>query len=508
MYVLNGILVCFLIGGVFMCYRNERTPIVPFLRFCSLLAVAVGTTWAQWGNPVVDTITATQAREETSLQSLCIDDSGWVHLVWKQQQMLGWRIFYCTNSPTGIWSVPEEVGDSTAASFNPGIAVSSGSGIPFVAFQQDEEIYLAYRTGAIWHRNPITSNTQLDCSATIAVDATGLVHLAWITDDPLSGQYKIAYAMGDTLYCNVQTLAGSDLGPFGTGAAPFIAVSPEGIAHVVYRGGDYGNYHIHHAWNDSLGSADWNYEILYSGNANDFSSAMVIENDGDCHLAVSGNDGWGFPGKVFYLSRPANQPWQQYELASLMGSATEPALSIDNYGAPHIVWMETSGNLYTGNIFYSNKDSTGTWQVTSVIGTDHFFPSFQVDQQGYGHFSCHTGGNTGDYDVYHVRSSGVLTGLHESENAIAAGSYYCILGNHPNPVQGSTTIWYHTAISGYVTLKVYNSVGEEVAVLVSEFMPAGTYKMTWQPNQLSAGVHFLRLTIGEADHATKCLILR
>jgi len=473
-----------------------------------LLAVVVGAAWAQWGNPLVDTITATQGREETNLQSLCIDDSDWVHLVWKQQQTQGWRIFYCTNSPAGTWSAPEEVGDSTVACYNPGITVSSGSGIPFIAFLQDEEICLAYRTGALWHRNPVTSNTQLDCSATIAVDATGLVHLAWITDDPGSGQYKIAYAMGDTLSCNVQTLVGSDLGPYGTGAAPFIAVTPEGIAHIVYRGGNYGTYHIHHAWNDSLGSANWNYEILYGGNANDFSSAMVIENDGDMHLAVSGNDGWGFPGRVYYFSKPFNQPWQQYELASLTSSAVEPSLSIDSYGAPHIVWMETSGNIYTGNIFYSGKDATGTWQVSFVIGTDHFFPSFQVDQDGYGHFACHTGGNTSDYDIYHVRSSGVLTGLHESGNAVTTRSYCCILGSYPNPVRANATIWYHTAFSGYVTLKVYNSVGEEVSILVNEFMPAGTHKMTWHPEQLSVGVHFCRLTIGKSECQAKFLILK
>jgi hypothetical protein len=466
---------------------------------------------AQWENPVVDTITNTQVRKETTLQSLCLDDSGFVHLVWKHQVTGGWRIFYCTNSPAGLWGTPQGVGDSLQVAFEPAMAWSSIIGIPFVVYEQNSEIYAAYLSSGLWQAEPITANVQLDCSPTIAIDSWGLPHAAWITDDLGTGEYKIAYAAsymaGPYLGWIIQTLAGSDLGPYGTGASPFIAVTPEGIAHIVYRGGDYGNYHIHHAWNSAPTDTIWNYEILYSGNANDFSAAMVIEGDGDLHLAVSGNDGWGFPGRVYCFHKPLGQAWQQYELASLTSSAVEPSLSVDGNGMPHIVWMETSGNFYTGNIYYSGKDSTGAWQVMLVIGNDYFSPSFQIDQQGYGHVACHTGGNTSIYDIYHVKSSSVLTAVEEFENPIVGSGPAYILRSYPNPVRTHYEVFYYTRMPGRVTLKVYNSIGEEIATLVDKPESSGTHRVIWRPQGLSAGIYFLNLVTDRSEHTVKCVLL-
>ncbi len=377
-----------------------------------LILLAASPVWAQWSDAVIDTITNTQIRKETELQSLDLDSCDCVHLAWKQKRDGGgWRIFYSTNSPDGVWLLPQEVGDSIQASFSPALAVSPTSNHPFVVFEQNSEIYLAYQSESVWQRQQITSNSQLDCSPTVAVDNLGLIHLAWITDDPGTGEYKIAYALGDSVNWDIQTLVGSDLGPYGTGASPYIDVSPQGVAHIVYRGGTYLDYHIHHAWNDSIGGSDWSYEILTSGNINDFSSALIVEEDGDLHLAVSGNDGWGFPGRVYYFYQPQGQSWESFELTSLSYSAANPSVDIDQYGSPHIIWMETSGNFYTGNIFYSRKEVGDEWQVSFVIGNDYFSPSFKVDRQGFGHVACHTGGNTGIYDIYHIRSAGALTPL-------------------------------------------------------------------------------------------------
>lgn len=466
--------------------------------------------FGQWEDPVIDTITNTQIRKETTLQSLCIDDSDMVHLVWKHQVTGGWRIYYRTNSPAGNWGTVQEVGDSTQVAFEPAMAWSSEIGIPFVVYVQNSEIYVAYPSGGIWEAGPITSSSQQDVAPTIAVDGWGLPHAAWITEDSVTGDYKIGYAMshmvGPNLVWEVQTLVGSELGPYGLGASPFIAVTAEGLAHVVYRGGDYGNYHIHHAWIDTLGG-EWNYEILYSGNINDFSATMVIGVDGDIYLAVHGNDGWGFPGRVYYFHKPYGQAWEPYELASLTHSAVQPSLDVDASGAPHIVWMETSGSFYTGNIYYSGKDSTGAWQVSQVIGGDHFFPSFQIDQEGYGHVACHTGGNTSVYDIYHVKSSGVLTGIEEFEDpAMKCASGY-MLHVYPNPARTYAEISYRITKPGHVRIKICNSVGQEIVELVNETRACGAHSVVWRVEGLSTGVYFFHLEANGSEKTTKCVLL-
>lgn len=480
-------------------------------RVLVILLIAGSLLRAQWVNPVVDTITNTQIRKETTLQSLCIDDSDMVHLVWKHQRTVGWRIFYRTNSPGGTWGAVEEVGDSMQGAFDPAVAWSSGVGVPFVVYEQDSEIYSAYPSGGSWEIVPITINTQFDRSPTIAIDGWGLPHAAWITEDPVTRDYKIAYASsyfaGPYLGWFVETLTGSYLGAYGSGASPFTAVTPEGAPHIVYRGGDYGNYHIHHAWKNAPSDTSWNYEILYSGNVNDFSASMVVEEDGDLHCAMSGNDGWGFPGRVYYFYKPAGQAWQQYELASLAYSAVEPSLSIDGYGAPHVAWMETSGNFYTGNIYYSGKGSPGGWRVSLVIGGDHFVPSFQVDQQGYGHVACHTGGNTTTYDIYHVKSSGVLTGVEEFEWQTAESTSGYMLLSYPNPVRTRAEVFFMTTVPGHVTLNVYNTVGQEVACLVDEYRNAGAHSAVWYPQNLSAGIYFFALRAGGSKCSRECILL-
>lgn len=465
---------------------------------------------AQWQNPVIDTITNTQVEKMTALQSLVIDDSDMVHIVWEEETATGWRVFYCTNCPNGTWGAPQVVGDTMQPASDPAVTWSSEFETPFIVYEQNSEIYAAPLPNGPWE--PITANAQLDCSPTIAVDGAGFPHAAWITDDPGSGQYKIGYAaglvvVGTSIVWDIQTLAGSYLGPYGTGASPFIVVTSDGVAHIVYRGGDYGSYHIHHAWNDTVAGTAWNYEILYSGNANDFSSAMAIETDGDLHLAVSGNDGWGFPGRVYYLYKPAGQAWQPYALASLSYSATGPSIAVDDDGDPHIVWMETSGNFYTGAIFYSGKGQSGNWQVSSVIGMDHFFPSFGIDGAGYGHVACHTGGNTMLWDIYHVRSSGQLAVREELEVPAVVSGPFRMLYNLPNPVKGQTQITYNHVAAGPVTLRVYNSAGEAVATLVDEEKTAGIYAANWRPEGLAAGIYFLRLESGGSVQAAKCVLV-
>jgi hypothetical protein len=348
----------------------------------------------------------------------------------------------------------------------------------------------------------------LDCSPTIAVDNLGNIHLAWITNDPYTGEYKIAYAFGDTTNWDIQTLVGSNLGPYGTGASPYIAVSSQGIAHIVYRGGTYGDYHIHHTWNDSSGGSNWSYEIIVSGNINDFSSVLVIEDDSDLHLAVSGNDGWGFPGRVYYLYQPDGQIWEPYELSSLTYSAVNPSIALDANGNPHIIWMETSGNFYTGNIFYSHKEESGNWQVSSVISGDYFYPSFKVDNQGFGHIGCNTGGNTGIYDIYHIQSGESLTPS-EVFPLYEQGLHSCYLSqNYPNPFNCHTTINYHIPVIAMVTIKVYNILGEEVAVLVEQFHSPGSYQTKLDIKDLVSGIYFYRIQAGAFTQTKKCLILK
>jgi hypothetical protein len=78
--------------------------------------------------------------------------------------------------------------------------------------------------------------------------------------------------------------------------------------------------------------------------------------------------------------------------------------------------------------------------------------------------------------------------------------------NYPNPFNPSTIINFSLPSSGYATLKIYNALGEEVAVLLDEKLTTGTYQVDWNAGGLSSGVYFYQLKT-EGYVETKKMIL-
>jgi flagellar hook assembly protein FlgD len=68
--------------------------------------------------------------------------------------------------------------------------------------------------------------------------------------------------------------------------------------------------------------------------------------------------------------------------------------------------------------------------------------------------------------------------------------------NYPNPFNPSTSIRYHLATADRVTLKVYNTAGQEVATLVNGDVEAGTHQATWNAGNVASGVYFYQLAVG------------
>jgi hypothetical protein len=59
-----------------------------------------------------------------------------------------------------------------------------------------------------------------------------------------------------------------------------------------------------------------------------------------------------------------------------------------------------------------------------------------------------------------------------------------------------------------VTLRVYNTLGEEVATLIRGDRAAGTFKATWDASGMPSGVYFYRLTAGEYVETRKMILMR
>ena len=85
-------------------------------------------------------------------------------------------------------------------------------------------------------------------------------------------------------------------------------------------------------------------------------------------------------------------------------------------------------------------------------------------------------------------------------------SSYSLSQNYPNPFNPETKIRFELPVGGFSSLKVYDILGREVAILVNEKLGAGTYTVDWNAGNFPSGAYFYRLRT-EGYTETKRIVL-
>ena len=80
--------------------------------------------------------------------------------------------------------------------------------------------------------------------------------------------------------------------------------------------------------------------------------------------------------------------------------------------------------------------------------------------------------------------------------------------NYPNPFNPATNIQYAISSRQFVTIKVYNVLGNEVATLIDEYKPAGTYEIKFDASGLPSGIYFYQLKAGTFIQTNKMVYLK
>jgi len=83
-----------------------------------------------------------------------------------------------------------------------------------------------------------------------------------------------------------------------------------------------------------------------------------------------------------------------------------------------------------------------------------------------------------------------------------------LMQNYPNPFNPATTFSFSLPSQSLVSLKVYDALGREVAVVLFEEMPAGTYSRQWNAAGLPSGIYFYRLSAGSFAETRKLVLLK
>ncbi|MCW8849599.1 MAG: T9SS type A sorting domain-containing protein [Melioribacteraceae bacterium] len=85
---------------------------------------------------------------------------------------------------------------------------------------------------------------------------------------------------------------------------------------------------------------------------------------------------------------------------------------------------------------------------------------------------------------------------------------YSLEQNYPNPFNPTTNIIFNLPESGFVTVKIFNAIGQEVATLVNEELSAGQKSITFNAQNLTSGLYFYQLNASQYSETKKMIILK
>ncbi|MBM4166346.1 MAG: T9SS type A sorting domain-containing protein [Ignavibacteria bacterium] len=95
-----------------------------------------------------------------------------------------------------------------------------------------------------------------------------------------------------------------------------------------------------------------------------------------------------------------------------------------------------------------------------------------------------------------------LLGIYDKNSPLQ----FSLSQNYPNPFNPVTHFQFSLAKEEFVSLKIYNLIGEDIATLLSKELPAGTYSVEWNAEKFSNGMYFYRLQAGKFVDAKKLLL--
>jgi hypothetical protein len=185
------------------------------------------------------------------------------------------------------------------------------------------------------------------------------------------------------------------------------------------------------------------------------------------------------------------------------------AMTVDRQDNIYLTGYSAAG-YSDGKCTTVKYDSSGKliWDVTysrspNAIDIGQFI---SVDDSGNVYVGGYSALSTGwDYLVVKYRQD-LGTGVQISPKVVPLS--YTLAQNFPNPFNPRTIIRYSIPTEQFISLKVYDLLGNEVAILVRSKQEAGYHSIEFDASSLSSGVYFYRLLAGGFVASKKLLVLR
>jgi subtilisin family serine protease len=337
-----------------------------------------------------------------------------------------------------------------------------------IDYMNPPTIYDCIYDGAVWTRNSIGSDGS---SASMVFDRSGTLHMTFLGGGS-SQNYDVLYTFsrdnGITWAAPVEVFSG----PYDS-QKPVIAVSPYNSIHIV--------------WQDEPSLTTAGCKLL-------------------AHSRSQDGLFWSDP---VYISNPDNQK-----------ILYKHALCCDRDGDLHLIWNEGIFSDWT-EIYYAQY-SREAWSqkiclTTDIDGTKKGPPSLQLDRTGSLHLMFGSLKNNITTKVYHMVSEPVCgpdtSTTEKPDTTTYIPDSFALYQNYPNPFNSETIINYDLPVDTEVELVIFNVLGQKVRTLMNEKEKAGENSIPWDGRDdrglpLGSGTYLLRMKCDDFIEVKKMMLLR
>lgn len=162
--------------------------------------------------------------------------------------------------------------------------------------------------------------------------------------------------------------------------------------------------------------------------------------------------------------------------------------------------LDLAGNIYingNGGVFKSTNDGL-SFTNTGITASGN-----QIVSHGNKMYAATTGSTTGGVWIY---TDTTLTSVTPVSTGIPEN--FELKQNYPNPFNPVTKIEFSVPVAEFITLKIFDIMGREIRTLVNEKLQPGTYEKSFDGSQLTSGVYFYKIAIGDFVSTKKMLLVR
>jgi hypothetical protein len=242
-------------------------------------------------------------------------------------------------------------------------------------------------------------------------------------------------------------------------------------------------------------------------NADDYTVSAAVNIVGDIFLAISGNGGFGFPGRVYFTYRDRDTgQWSTPQLVTGSNSATNASIALGFGNRAFIASCGVSGNIYDGNVYLSS-DTSGSFETSllgSYISVTRAVVANIISEFGVVIFDAPIGGDQeSNIELVYYGPDIPSTGIDRTVPAPSNPSY-C----YPNPFNAQTVINYSLPEEAFISITIYNINGQKLEVIFDGKDPAGEHSVRWNASDYPSGIYFAQLKSGNRSENIKMVLLK